>query len=198
MTSALHTTTGRELPTLAWHHMQQEDPLHLQERFRSPYSKGIISKPRGGLWTAVLYQGDLSAFSTWGSSPFFRMRSGPLAPFMTPLRAKEEARFLVIDGMADAVAARRAFAGKPHRPDFGGISDRGLTDFTLLPRSGLAGVYLTRRGVLECADPDAGEADMWGWDVECVWCAVPEVEVAGVTCQWLVAGQLPTRPVDVP
>jgi len=51
---------------------------------------------------------------------------------------------------------------------------------------------------LECADPDAGEADMWEWDVECAWFAVPEVDVAGVTCRWLTDGHPPTRPVDVP
>lgn len=191
----LHAVPGSELPDLVWHHKNADDADHLVERWAPPVFDGWRSKPVGGLYAAVLRDYGTGPRSSWADyGTYAAHKSGA---FVSTLVPDPEARFVVIDSAADAVAAAQAFPGVEGegtlRKVLGsdpmasllGYGDRQppLIDWTLLAQHQYAGLWLTGRGEIECCQHAPGVPDFWGWDVEQVWFRAPELRVAG-TARW--------------
>ena len=206
----VHTELGRDLPELAWWHGAEDDPARLAEGFRLPLFDGHRSKPQGGLYAAVLRDfGHGLPDSQWAQyNDAARVKDHPYVSTLVP---DPDARFVVIDSEADAVAAAQAFPGKeghstlakllgkdletfkekvpdpsPLMASLLGYGDREppLIDFTLLEQHQYAGVYLTTRGQIETQYGSATVPSLWGWDVETVWFRAPFLRVTG-TSRWV-------------
>lgn len=110
MTIPLHTVPGSELPELVWHHDALEDAEQIVARFRPPLFDGWRSKPEGGLWTGVLRDHAGPYMSAWGA---FSKEVGVKeeARYCSRVTPTPDARFVVIDSAADAVAVAQAFPG---------------------------------------------------------------------------------------
>lgn len=204
----LHTVPGSELPDLVWHHKNADDPEHLVQRWAAPMFDGWRSKPIGGLFASVLRDYGTGPRSSWADyGTYAAHKSGA---FISTLVPDPEARFVVIDSAADAVAAAQAFPGvegegtlrkvlgsdlddfqkrvpdpSPAMASLLGYGDRQppLIDWTLLAQHQYAGMWLTGRGEMECSHPAPGVPDFWGWDVEQVWFRAPELRVTS-TGRW--------------
>lgn len=110
MTIPLHTVTGKELPELVWHHDEPHDAEQVVARFRPPLFDGWRSKPDGGLWAAVLRDHAGPFMSEWGSySKDIGLKEA--ARYCSRVTPTPDARFVVIDSQADAVAVAQAFPG---------------------------------------------------------------------------------------
>jgi hypothetical protein len=207
----VHTELGRDLPELAWWHGEEDDPKRLTERFKAPSFDGCFSKPDGGLYTAVLRDfGNGLPDSQWAQ--YNDRNSVKDHPYVSTVVPEADARFVVVDSQADAVAAAQAFPAAPGSgllarvldpddlaefkarvPDPSsamagllGYGDRQppLVDFTLLEQHQYAGVYLTARGMVECQWGSADFPSFRMWDVETVWFRAPELRVTG-TSRWV-------------
>lgn len=207
----VHVELGKELPKLAWWHTHEDDPQHLADRFKPPVFEGAWSKPDGGLFTAVLRDFGRgtpdSAWAHYNDTVDYKDH-----PFVSTLVPDPDARFVVIDSQADAVAAAQAFPAAPGTGLLGrvlsteelerfkarvpnpssalaglvGYGDRRppLVDFTLLEQHQYAGVYLTTRGLIECSHGSAAYPSFRVWDVETVWFRAPFLRVTG-TSRWV-------------
>lgn len=202
VTIPLHTVPGRELPPLLWYHQQEEDAQQVAARFRPPLFDGWHSKPEGGLWAAVLRDFYGLGLSAWGEFEDNVEVKGHA--YVSTVVPDPDARFVVIDSEADAVAVAQAFPGvegegtlakllaaEGDGPHIDGIKERlhearrllggqaPIVDFTQLAQHQYAGVHLTDRGRMETKymRPSKGVPSLWGWDVECVWFRAPELRV---------------------
>lgn len=110
MTIPLHTVPGKELPDLLWYHREEADPQAVLARFRPALFDGHTSKPEGGLWAAVLRDFYGPALSAWGEfEDNVEVKGHQYVSSVTP---EPDARFVVIDSEADAVACVQAFPGE--------------------------------------------------------------------------------------
>ena len=109
MTIPLHTVPGSELPPLLWYHREEGDPQHLVARFRPALFDGWSSKPEGGLWTAVLRDFYGLGLSAWGTFEDNVQVKGH--EYVSTVVPAPDARFVVVDSQADAVAVAQAFPG---------------------------------------------------------------------------------------
>lgn len=207
----VHVELGKELPDLAWWHTHEDDPQHLTARFKPPVFEGAWSKPDGGLFTAPLRDFGRgvrdSAWADYNDTVDVKDHR-----FVSTLVPDPDARFVVIDSQADAMAAAQAFPAAPgsgllarvlseeELAEFKarvpnpsstmagllGYGDRQppLIDFTLLGQHGYAGVYLTLRGMVECRYGSADYPSFRMWDVETVWFRAPFLRVTG-TSRWV-------------
>lgn len=206
----VHVELGSDLPELAWWHANEDDPAHLAERFKMPLFDGWRSKPEGGLYAAVLRD-----FGNGVPDSFWAQYNGDnrvkAHRYVSTVVPDPDARFVVIETEADAVAAAQAFPGvegastlakvlgkdledfKEQVPDPSplmgsllGYGDRQppIIDWTLLKDHGYAGMYLTGRGEFECREGSSTVPSFWGWDVEQVWFRAPFLRVTG-TSRWV-------------
>lgn len=208
---SVHVELGKDMPELAWWHEHHDDPAHLAQRFRPPVFDGYRSKPKGGLWAAPLRDfGRGLPDAQWAR---FAKEAGldRRHLYVSTVVPDADARFVVIDSEADAVAAAQAFPGvegystlarvlgkdleefKAKVPDPSplmagllGYGDREppLIDWTLLEQHGYAGMYLTGRGEMECREGSGTVPSFWGWDTETVWFRAPFLRVTG-TSRWV-------------
>lgn len=109
MTIPLHTVPGKELPPLLWYHREEEDAAQVAARFHPPLFDGWTCKPEGGLWTAVLRDFYGLGLSAWGEFEDNVEVKGH--QFVSTVVPDPDARFVVIDSEADAVACAQAFPG---------------------------------------------------------------------------------------
>jgi hypothetical protein len=110
VTIPLHTAPGHELPDLVWHHDEAHDAEQIVARFRPPLFDGWSCKPDGGLWAAVLRDYTGPYRSDWG---VFSREAGlrVKARYTSRITPHPDARFVVVDSQADAVALAQAFPG---------------------------------------------------------------------------------------
>jgi len=109
VTIPLHTMPGHELPPLLWYHREEEDAAQVAARFRPPLFDGWTSKPEGGLWAAVLRDFYGLGLSAWGEFEDNVEVKGHA--YVSTVVPDPDARFVVIDSEADAVACVQAFPG---------------------------------------------------------------------------------------
>ncbi|MFC4328299.1 hypothetical protein ACFPC0_10725 [Streptomyces andamanensis] len=171
---------GSELPVLLRHDRWPTTLARLP--WRPVTNDHALNKPRGGLWTApaILPEGKwrpIPRRSTW--SEWCETEGGrDLATgWHTQIFPDPAAPFAVINCAADAVALYEAFPDEDNPiPQF--LAEQGFTghhlekaiDWQALLSSGVAGVYLTRRGIHETRLPDMSIVPSLNtWDLPTVW-----------------------------
>lgn len=173
---------GSELPVLLRHDPAPRTMARM--KWRPITNRHGDNKPEGGLWTApaILPPGKwrpIPRRSAWteycemdGVETFINYG------WQTQIHPDPTAPFAVINRAEDAIALYEAF---PNDHDFisqmmkaagihGGIIER-LIDWQALLSTGIAGVYLTDRGMRETRlpDRDSGVPSLYTWDLATVW-----------------------------
>jgi len=171
---------GSELPVLLRHDPAPRSLARM--KWRPIVNHPGDNKPHGGLWTApaILPPGKwrpVPRRSTWTEwCEMEDMQSWINYGWQTQIHPDPTAPFAVIRCAADAVALYEAFPYDDNPVTqllraggiTGGIMDL-MINWQALLSTGIAGVYLTDRGMRETRLPEQGIPSLYTWDLATVW-----------------------------
>lgn len=172
---------GSELPVLLRHDPAPRTLARM--KWRQITNHPGDNKPHGGLWTApaILPPGKwrpIPRRSTWTEWCESEMPQAINHGWQTQIHPDPTAPFAVIRSGADAIALYEAFPydDNPIHQLLKAAGLRGtiharMIDWARLLSTGIAGVYLTERGMWETRlpDPDTGVPSLYTWDLATVW-----------------------------